>query len=109
MKDLIAKCRYYKGEDECPESLFEKNVSSNWTYEKIWVQNDDMRDENNFNMLGYLDNGLKDFNADDGTPITLKALLYNRHTHWCGGYGVDVDVANFKEWYLTTYYIKIEY
>jgi hypothetical protein len=106
MNNLIKHCRYYKGEDVCPEIVIEKQMANIWSYERMWVENEDFRAENSFNMIGYLEHGLKDFNTEDGTPITLKALLYNRHSHWCGGYGIERDVASFKEWYQNSYIQK---
>lgn len=103
MNDLIKYCRYYKGEKECPESINEKGKSNIWFYEQIWVEREDLRDENEYNTLEYIRAGLKDFNVDDGSPLTLKALLFNRHTHWCGGYGLESDTKNFKEWYINNY------
>ena len=103
MINLITHCRYYKGEEECPQIIIDNDCWSNWNYEKMWVEREDLRDEKSDRTEQYIEHGLKDFNTDDGTPFTLKALLYNRHSHWCGGYGTENDVASFKEWYLTSY------
>jgi hypothetical protein len=103
MNDLIKQCRYYKGEEECPKSIKEKGMSSMWFYEQIWVEREELRDEREFNTLEYIRAGLKVFNADDGTPLTLKSLLFNRCTHWSGGYGIESDSRNFKDWYLKNY------
>ena len=103
MNNLISQFRYFKGEDECPKIIRELDHSSSWNYEKIWVERKDLRDKRDRRFKQYIQDGLKDFNTEDGTPITLKALLYNRHSHWCGGYGTEKDVANFKEWYLKSY------
>ena len=101
MNNLLEYCRYYKGEDECPEDISKDENGSSWFYEKLWVQSDDFRDEKGYNTTGYIDYGLKDFNVDDGVPITLKALLFNRYCHWSGGYGNDVE--GFKKWYKKYY------
>lgn len=103
MNSLIESCRYYKGETECPACLTEKGLASLWFYEQIWVESEDLRDENGENTVGYINYGLKDFNKDDGTPLSLKALLFNRHTHWCGGWGKENDIKSFKEWYNNSY------
>lgn len=97
MNDLIKHCRYYKGEDDCPEDISKVGNGLLWEYEQFWVIRDEFRDEKGYNTTGYIYYGLKDFNADDGVPITLKALLFNRYCHWCGGYGNDAE--EFKEWY----------
>ena len=104
--ELIKYCRYYKGEKKCPESIVKKEMSNIWYYEQLWVEREEFRDETTFNTVEYVHYGMKDFNADDGTPLTLKALLFNRHTHWCGGYGRESDTKNFIEWY-NNYYIAL--
>ena len=101
MEDLIKYCRYYKGEEFCPEDISKDENESLWYYEQLWVKRDELRDEKGYNTTGYIDYGLKDFNADDGVPITLKALLFNRYCHWSGGYGNDVE--GFKKWYKKYY------
>lgn len=74
-----------------------------WYYEQLWVERVELRDESGFNTEEYVHYGLKDFNADDGTPVSLKALLFNRYTHWFGGYGNENDTKTFKEWYNNFY------
>ena len=103
MNELIQQCRYYQGEEQCPKSIEKKGISNIWFYEQLWVEREELRDENGYNALGYISDGLEDFNQDDVTPITLKALLYNRHTHWCGGYGIESDTKSFKKWYEENY------
>lgn len=101
MNDLIEYCRYYKGEEECPENISKDRNGSLWFYEKVWATAESHRDENCDDILEYIHYGLKDFNDDDGVPITLKALLFNRYCHWSGGYGNDAE--DFKEWYKKYY------
>lgn len=103
MNELIEKCGYYKGEKECPSSLEKQGISSIWYYEKMWIEREDLRDETGMNTREYISCGLEGFNANDKVPITLKALLFNRHSHWTGGYGIESDVKNFKEWYFNFY------
>lgn len=103
LNNLIKQCRYYNGEKECPQIIQEKEMSTIWYYEQIWVEREDLRDEKGFNTEEYIHYGLTDFSPNDGTPISLKALLFNRHTHWCGGYGAESDIKNFKEWYNNSY------
>ena len=99
-EDLIKKCRYYKGQKECPANaptLF-------WNYERIWVEYTlKAEDENSFEarelklmLKRYKDVHLENIQADDGVPITLKAFLFNRYEHWTDG-------KNFEEWYLKKY------
>jgi hypothetical protein len=103
MSEPIQYCRYYNGEEECPASIQESGNEYLWSYEKFRVKDDDRRDENNLNTREYTRCGLKDFNVDDGVPITLKALLFNRHHHWTGGYDMESDREGFKQWYLEFY------
>ncbi|OWK72777.1 hypothetical protein CBW16_13050 [Flavobacteriaceae bacterium JJC] len=106
MQDLLEKCLYYKGEESCPAELKALGYNGIWYYEMLWVERDDLRDENGFNMLEYKHYGLTPFNENDGTPMTLKALLFNRHMHWTGGWGPENDVKSFKQWYLENYLAK---
>lgn len=100
-ESLLRLCRYYKGEDECPHGV----NSLCWNVESAWVAFTLRGSRNNDNadavyLLNVVDEynnaGLRYFEMMDDTPITLKALLFNRFDHWNEGGG-------FKEWYLTTY------
>lgn len=108
MNDMLKFCRYYKGEDVCPEDITKNKDSYLWHYEKMWVENPAFRNEtdepNNINFYEYKYAGLIDFNAADGVPVTLKALLFNRYGHWCGGYEDIRD--GFKKWYFEFYLKK---
>ncbi|MBN1180809.1 MAG: hypothetical protein JXB49_00880 [Bacteroidales bacterium] len=76
-------------------------MSTIWYYEQMWVEREDLRDKNDMNIRDYINIGLENFSKDDGVPISLKALLFNRYSHWTGGYGNDVE--DFKEWYFNSY------
>lgn len=102
MKNLTKYCRYYRGEKKCPEDLT-GNKNMFWFYEKIWTEREEARDENNDDTMDYILYGLKDFSAQDGTPITLKSMLLNRYCHWLGGWGMEDDVRGFKKWYVEEY------
>lgn len=96
-EEYIALCRYYDGKEVCPEGF----DSSLWDYERIWV-------EEHFTDGGlevirqridyYKSCGLGSFMSDDGTPIAIKALLWNRYEHWTG-----YDKEDFKKWYKRSY------
>lgn len=103
MDNLLQYCRYYKGEENCPPEIQAAEKSLLWDYEMFWVTSEEHRDENSANAREYRRDVLPQFNEDDGTPMTLKALLYNRYTHWAGGYALQDDIRNFKEWYHTFY------
>lgn len=73
-------------------------------YEGCWVNlhlnNDDffLRE-----TLSYIREGLGDFCADDGVPISMKALLYNRFCHW--GWCETPDM--FRSWYEAIDYTNV--
>lgn len=95
-KVYIQYCRYYDGNDE-------KEHDSNFGfYEKHWVE-EHKTGKGLFNLKSliaeYKDSGLGSFMADDGTPISLKALLYNRFKHW-SCYSTTND---FKRFYMQEY------
>ena len=99
--ELLNYCLYYKGETEFPASLH-RDVSANifWDYERCWVE---FSQHNRGYIAGivqeYIFEGLELFNCDDGVPISLKALLFNRFQHWTGGW----DNVEFKKFYLENY------
>lgn len=60
-----------------------------------------MEDEDFHLELGeYNAYGMSDFSTDDGVPVTLKAILFNRY--YKSGY-MEVDGASFRKWYQETY------
>lgn len=96
--NLISLCRYYKGEKE---NEYAEEKSMFWSYEKAWVNfmlNDETGREY-YNLISEYDAyGLSDFDKDDSTPKSLKALLFNRYSHW-----LRPDIKGFKEWYKSSY------
>lgn len=99
IQERIAVCRYWHGEDKCDKQLA--------SYERLWVN---MLDEDpeylQYLICGYIQRGLELFSLDDGVPIGLKALLFNRYEHWSSGYG-DI-VGGFKRWYFSDYLCQKE-
>lgn len=94
---LILDCRVYDGSNH-PEIPF--------YYEECWVRFHE--DEEHRKYLQeeteyYRREVGEDFSKDDGTPISLKAILFNRHEHWCGGYNLDRNYTSFKDWYTSQY------
>ena len=93
-EDLIKKCRYYNGSTSNKDNFFS-------FYEKHWVEtmleNPQSLDGN---IREYQFFGLEDFNENDGVPIGIKAILFNRFMHWQGGYGTE---ESFKDWYIRLY------
>lgn len=126
-KELILNCRFYDGNDEClyeeklraheidkshlppPECMRDeytlldeevarlKSAITAWNYERCWViKGGFYRD----GIQEYIAYGNEDFCADDGTPISLKALLWNRYYYWGG----DMSNQNsFRIWYRKYY------
>lgn len=83
-KELIKQCRYYNGEKENPFKEERQDKKMFWDYEKSWVELTLSSDAIIGKMLdGYRRYpGMKSFEVNDGTPETLKALLFNRYMHW---------------------------
>ena len=75
------------------------NAAIAWKYECFWVEKnveENMKDV--FEANEYYAEELKGFEPNDGTPIGLKALLWNRYEHWSFG-----TLESFKEWYRKYY------
>ena len=99
-EDAINLCKYYKGEEESPYT--DQNESMLWFYERAWVYKMLNNDESFGLMLEeYLFIGLKDFEKFDDTPITLKALLFNRYCKTAQS--ILSAVEPFKEFYHKYY------
>ncbi len=106
LEQLIGYCRYYKGENECPENCKKKDA---WKLEKDWcfhMQNENFKGMNDRLIFSYKKAGLEEYRVRE-CFISLMAYLFNRHCHWFGGYGIEEDVKDFKEWY-EEYYIGVE-
>lgn len=99
-KTYIDYCRYYKGEDKNPYS---DERSLLWDYERDWCEmqrkKSDLLDTI---MSDYNVAGLEDFECVDGTPVSLKAFLFNRYCHWSSGSPIEC-VEPFKQYYVETY------
>lgn len=92
-EDLVKFCRYYDGKDIDPKQ------EQMGDYERVWVkmmQNDKrfVRDL----ITDYIEHYLETFNMNDGVPLSLKALLFNRYMHWGPG-----TPEGFKQFYLRAY------
>lgn len=103
LASICQVCLYYKGETEpnfnssTPEG---QNASQFWYYEKAWAEDQLRQDHRLYQsfLSEYLAAGLSDFESLDGTPVGLKAVLFNRYMHWgCG------SPEDFKRFYLTKY------
>ena len=105
IEDLLKHCRYYHGEKKNPYEGKDQNKAMLWEYEEIWMHEyhrdtpacdffDEMLDE-------YDAAGLSDFRADDGVPVTLKALLFNRYAKTANSMADAVEP--FKKFYEKYY------
>ena len=102
-EELLKYCRYYHGEKEPPNS-FNQDEQTFWNYERAWIEFSTSKDKETSQFVSdmlsdYVDNGLAQFCVTDNTPVTLKALLFNRYRHW-----MSEDIEAFKKFYQETYY-----
>ena len=101
-KKLIEDCVFYKGEEECPEQVAAliggKQI---WFYEKRWVEMSLQGESFDREIEEYNAYGMSDFSVDDGIPVSLKALLYNRYYYMSGT--LERGGSAFREWYNNYY------
>ena len=104
-EEIIKCCRYYKGEKENPfegKGIELQNAAMFWFYEMWWserINSPEDIDPFKQEIEDYKWHGLEGFSANDGVPISLKAILFNRYSHWIQG-----PVEDFKSFYLKQYY-----
>lgn len=96
-KHRTLDCRVYKGEGSCPNN---QNALI-WDYERHWVTHPEVKWAEEIEDMHRL--GLDKFTKnDDGTPLTLKAQLFNRYAHWVGlSDGGEGFVKWYQEFYLS--------
>ena len=99
-EELILDCRYYNGEEYPPEGINDLM----WGYEEAWVR---MVLENNPTPQKCLDFYTERYDLpsflpyeEDGTPLGIKAILWNRLDHWSYS---PADADQFKDWYREHY------
>ncbi len=102
--ELLKYCKYYKGEDYNPFVDKNQDKALFWDWEQKWLvwaaQHNDTDDNLLDTMLyEYIQAGMDNFEINDGVPISLKALLFNRYFHW-NEYSKPAD---FMNWYVNTY------
>lgn len=75
-QDLIAQCRYYRDDEECPKDVNEFW----WNTEKEWVElnNSHQYAELDENLRLYISCGMGNYRCTDKTPSTLKALFWKK-------------------------------
>jgi hypothetical protein len=94
-QELIKQCRYYKGEDTPVGHI----GSMFCDYEEKWISFT-LNDQAYIQEL-YRDyfERMGEYYQEDGTPDTLKAVLFNRYTHW-NPYWTP---QGFIDWYKSEY------
>lgn len=101
--DLLKSCRFYRGESSNPYEGKDPNKAMLWFYEMGWVKMAESgKSPASSEMLrDYEFLGLKSFRADDGVPVSLKALLFNRYAKTA--YSQRDAVEPFKAFYEKYY------
>ena len=95
----LAHCFYYG--KNVPEDC---GAHVGHMYEEYWVRfHFDESDYLTTETINYIKEGLGNFCADDGVPVSMKALLYNRFCHW--GWCETPDT--FRSWYESIGYTNV--
>lgn len=97
--ELIKQCHYYNGEDTDPFERVDQNKSMIRFYESYWVNQRSRGNRLTDYLNEYLAAGLRDFEAGDQVPVSLKAVLFNRYQK--GSYSTDTEY--FKAFYRQYY------
>lgn len=131
-KRAILYCRYYNGEKENPfHALLSSHIvksakniheqdeydipqeevdkisvgATAFFYEGCWVK-ERVEGVNEEGRLAEYEYDLKDSLDDDDeiTPKSLKALFYNRYSHWVlSGCATPEGIESFRQWYRNSY------
>ena len=95
----LSHCFYYRKNlpEECSEHV-------GHMYEESWIKFHFSDPSYLLNVtIHYIREGLGDFRSDDGVPISMKAILYNRFCHW--GWAETPDT--FRSWYDSIDYTNV--
>lgn len=95
----LSHCFYYGKNlpEECSEHV-------GHMYEESWIKFHFSDPSYLLNVtIHYIREGLGDFRSDDGVPISMKAILYNRFCHW--GWAETPDT--FRSWYDSIDYTNV--
>lgn len=103
--DLLKKCKYYKGKNVCPYT--DEHSALFWRIEAMYVDACSVEDSKYEELLTeavktYLHYELQSFEAKDGVPIHIKALILNRHFQYMERED-EATVADFKKFYKEHY------
>ena len=97
--ELIEKCRYYKGEPDCPTSDNGQDWYF-WLTEQRWVLGGGQYSQPNYELLGFWKLG--EFDTDDGVPLSLRIELVGLFDHLAGSPSATFG-ERFKDWYRHDY------
>ena len=102
--ELLKSCRYYKGEAENPFDGVDQNKAMLWFYEMGWVKNAErgISPASSDAIDEYERCGLRSFHSNDGIPLSLKALLFNRYAKTAQSMldAIEPFKAFYKKYYL---------
>lgn len=89
-------CRFYG------KNRKDKDAEYISAWEDAWLR--DSISEADFLTIAneYIASGLTDFEKADGTPMSLKVILFNRYSYHTGLPMLE-SVDGFKDWYLKVY------
>ncbi len=97
---LLAFCKYFKGEDECPLTpKVGDNSRALWFVEESWFREALSGGDAPFarEVEEYDSVNAGDGLPDDGRPKTLRARIFNRFAK--GSYSLAEDAKEFVEFY----------
>ena len=100
---LIARCRYYKGEAHNPYEGTEDEMK--WYYESCWVEQLSNSYEEAKFLRMEVGNHFDDIASKYNIPRSLIGLFMNRFEHWCSMGKVNIE--DFRNWLLYSY-LKIK-
>lgn len=101
MEKYIAQCKFYKGEQANPFEKEDNNKAQFWLYEEEWVK---MMLNNKARLDDYINHYISiigDFDPQNDCPLSLKALIFERYDHWCGGLDEDTGADDFLSFFET--------
>ncbi len=104
-EQLLKQCKYYKGEAVCP--FTNEQEAFFWMIEAKYVDAYSKQDSAfeplvTEAMKTYLHYKLQDFEAKDGVPMPIKALILNRHLKYMEREDEET-INSFKQFYKQQY------
>lgn len=81
--DLLSFCRYYKGEDENPYDVIDPRYNA-WNCEKCWISLKNTDDNFLHGLCQEFLSVFPDWTSDAPVPVSLRALIFDRYTHFGG-------------------------